>query len=100
MPKKRKPRLYALTPTTVRSHAKEFVDYDYVDKLSDDERAWLSQFSREYYQSVFPQEGAMHDKDERKKVYARDNAARRDMWNNNWRVPVDATEYMPDEDEE
>lgn len=57
-------------------------DYDYENKLSDSERAWLYKFNQEYYGHNFGNDPVHKVTPEIKtEAYERENAARRDVWN-------------------
>lgn len=73
---------YGLSPKHAGKKAREFVDYDYLDKLSPEEREWLDRFSREYYHNNFAAEPNAHPPTDKLKLYAADHARRRDIWNN------------------
>lgn len=61
-----------------RKAAQKFVDYDYLDKLTDDEKKWLQGFTNSHYAN-----GELHPpkSKRRKEDVARGNAARRDITN-------------------
>lgn len=75
--------------TPIARAARSKMDSDYLHKLSDEELAWLQKFNSEYYQAYFRKgEEALHvSPEERRKVYSNINAARRDMWNQFFRMP-------------
>ena len=85
-----------------RKHARDFLDYDYVDKLSEKDRAWLEKFSREFYQINFT--NTRKDKHarqaDRRRCYNDDNARRRDMWNNLLRAPFDLADILVEDEDE
>jgi hypothetical protein len=57
------------------------VDFDYLDKLSDEERRWLSDFSNSYYGGDFrSQHGSVWFPHERREAHVAKNAARRDVY--------------------
>ena len=72
----------------VRADAKPMVDYDYTDKLSPDEQAWLEKFTRSYYNSFETAKTSLFSDapEAQRSVWAADNARRRDIWNNSYRV--------------
>lgn len=58
-------------PRGVATH----VDQDYWDRLSEEEREWLSRFNDEFYGAYFT-EGAIHQSTEQRKQAGRDKGAR------------------------
>lgn len=82
-----------------RKAAKEFMDIDYWNKLSEEDKEYLTKFLDEYYLNYDHEDGVLpDDKESRKKQYRADNERRRDIWNNYIRIrkPVEA---LTDEDE-
>jgi hypothetical protein len=71
-----------LKKSTHRKHVKDFVDQDYIDQLSEDEKTWLSLFNNEYYKSFFPKgQIHLHNSLELKRaVYAAKNSRNRDLY--------------------
>lgn len=65
------------------------MDQDYIEKLDDKEKEWLSKFNVEYYGNTF-QKGSgprnLHVKDQHKLVYDQTNARNRDMYNQRYRM--------------
>lgn len=59
------------------------LDYDYLDKLSDDELAWLNKFTEEYVHASLdterPRKNLHRTKGLRKECYDRNNARNRDV---------------------
>ena len=71
----------ALNPRAYVKNRQWAVDYDYVDLLSDEEQAFLAQFSNEYYNGTVKKGdlNALHNTDElRKNCYNRNNISNRD----------------------
>ncbi len=69
----------ALTSLRRRRKSRDYVDYDYVAQLSDDERAFLNQFTDEYYNgNGYAFERPLLD---RKEMARRNYAARSDIFN-------------------
>lgn len=60
----------------------EHLDQDYIDKLSDKEKEWLSNFNEEYLSGNFNHKGKkLHrTKKERRDCYNRNNARNRDLY--------------------
>lgn len=95
----KKPRkLYGLCPESMRRRVRDFVDYDYVNSLSPEEKVWLDKFSREYYLASLDKDGKdIHTPDKYSKaLYNANNARNRDIWNNEWRASVD--DFISDKD--
>ena len=61
---------------------REFHDVDYVHKLNDEEKAWLSKFYNEDLGANFTDSGEEIYKDpkDKKKAYSRNNARNRDIY--------------------
>jgi len=90
-PKKKR---YGLSPWTTRRNAREFVDFNYLDKLSEEELDWLDKFSREYYQASFKNtdEDKHGTQEQRRDVYRNNNYRNNDIWNKGDRSPEDYTD--------
>lgn len=60
----------------------ELVDYDYLDKLSEEEKQWLHDFTQEYTHANFNHNGKRKHKTKKQKkdCYDRNNARNRCMW--------------------
>lgn len=60
----------------------EFIDHDYIDKLSPKEKEWLSNFNEEYLSGNFQHKGKkLHKtKEEKRACYTRNNARNRDVY--------------------
>lgn len=73
----------ALKPELNLKSRYELIDYDYVDKLSDDNKAWLNKFTEEYVNASLDSENLknnFHYTDDLKKdCYRRNNARNRDI---------------------
>lgn len=84
-------------PKAVRS----FLDYDYLDQLSDKDLAWLKQFSNKYYRAQFNvgETTPEWDKEERRKTYSRKNAACRDLYTKSVDLFGDSLEHILGTDE-
>ncbi len=96
----KRPR-YGLSRRHTRKHARDYVDQDYIEKLSEKEKDWLDKFNREYYQNKFSNTAAdLHDTKEEKRVcYGAENARFRDMFTKFYRVPGDTTTISNDEED-
>lgn len=76
----------------------EHIDHDYLDKLSDKEKEWLSNFNEEYLSGNFNHKGKkLHrTKKEKRECYSRNNARNRDWFTINrtkgW--VVDSQDHM------
>ncbi len=90
-----------------RSHrkpARGFVDFDYLDKLTEEEMRWLEKFSQEYYRAYFKNDGTdFHPPKtaERTECYGANNARNRDMWSKRIRLEFrDGVAEESDEEDE
>ena len=72
------PKHLIVLPRPVRS----YLDFDYLEKLSPTELAWLKDFSTKYYRAQFDvgEEKDGWNKEERRKTYARKNSVMRDIF--------------------
>ena len=80
----RKKVLWGLKPLTFNRAVQQYMDQDYMDKLDDKSKEWLSKFNVEYYGNTFKKgKGPLnhHVKADHKKVYDQTNARNRDMYN-------------------
>jgi hypothetical protein len=70
-----------LDPSVHPKPRQEYIDFDYIDKLNDDEKKFLSNFNEEYMSGSFQHKGnKLHrTKEERKDCYDRNNARNRDI---------------------
>lgn len=77
----KKPQTYGAYGRNHPASVRWMVDFDYLDKLTDEERAWLAEFSDCHYGADF-----RHDPDkewsteERRATYIRKNAANADLY--------------------
>ncbi len=60
---------------------REYLDQDYIEKLSPDEKQWLSNFNEEWLGANFDHEGELlhKTKEERREIYGRNNSRNRDL---------------------
>lgn len=72
----------ALTPKLNSRVKQEKIDFDYLDQLSPSELEWLNKFMEEEMNARFKNDGTDFNqtKEERKKVYDRNNQANRDQY--------------------
>lgn len=73
----------ALCKQTLRKNVREFIDFDYIDQLSEEEKVWLNQFIEEYYCGKVKKgdKDALHKSTEaRKDCYQRNNEINRDLY--------------------
>lgn len=64
-----------------RVNIQQWLDFDYLDKLTDKEKAWLSQFCSEYYSADFrtKDRSPLHkSKKKKREIYNSNNARNRD----------------------
>lgn len=74
---------WGLEVNSFPKHKRWAVDQDYTDKLSEEEKQWLSQFNEEFYKNKVKKNDpkALHNTDKlRKDCYSRENAANRDLY--------------------
>lgn len=68
--------------TNYRRNIKDFLDFDYVNKLSEEELDYLEKFAKEYYGAKFDRTNNLHDTPEARRLcYSGHNQRQRDMWN-------------------
>lgn len=75
----------ALDPTVnLKTRYELIADYDYLDKLSDEEKAWLNKFTKEYVNADLDTKkkgkNLHRTKELRKDCYDRNNARNRCVW--------------------
>jgi len=73
----------ALCKYTLRKNVREYIDFDYIQKLSEDEKKWLHTFVEEYYCGKVSKNNAnaLHtSKELRKECYDRNNRINRDLY--------------------
>jgi hypothetical protein len=84
--KRRGDKYPGLNPEMHPKNRAEYIDFEYVKKLSDEEKAWLSKFSDEYYGATFAKVGDWNGrrkdfhrlKKDRKACEHRNNSRNRD----------------------
>lgn len=86
---KKKSRLY-ISQWLARKKIQGHVDFDYLNKLSEEELDWLNDFCREYYSAHFKKNGEnLHKTDEEKReLYGANNSRDRDMFTKFDRVDI------------
>lgn len=91
MAKRKDAPRYGLMQSRARYRAREFLDFDYLKSLSEDDLDWLNRFATEYYRADFTKPGkALHrTKAAQRDCYGQDNARRRDLWNQRNRIAFD-----------
>ena len=90
--KKKKKKLWGLEVNTFPRYSKGYMDYDYVEQLSDEEKEWLATFNDEYYGNTFRKSGKkLHeeDQDTKRAIYRQTNERNRDMYHQRYRMYVD-----------
>lgn len=62
----------------------EYLDFDYLDQLNDEEKAWLNKFVEEELNTQFKNDGTDFNKtkEQRKKIYDRNNKQNSDLYGN------------------
>lgn len=63
------------------------MDQDYIGKLGDKDKEWLSQFNNEYYGNTLNKDWRknLHLKDNKKAIFDQTNARNRDMYNKRYK---------------
>lgn len=94
----------ALRGKHLRRGVREYADWDqkYLDSLSDEELAWLAEFSREYYLASFdksPGRSKNRGERRRKEIYRNNYMRNNDVFSQCERVWGDADSIVDDEDE-
>lgn len=79
MTKKRRKKAAGCFPQCHYQYSREFVDYDYVDKLSDEEAEFLANFSDNYYSGRFRKDDDVNPIKNRKEGYNRARKQRFDI---------------------
>lgn len=79
MSKKRRKKAAGCFPQCHYQHAREYVDFDYIDKLSDGEAAWLAAFADNYYSGRFRKDDDENPLKDRKDGYNRGRRQRDDL---------------------
>jgi len=72
----------ALDPLYNPKNRRETIDYDYLNKLSEEELDWLNKFTEEYNGASFKNdERDIHqDKEQKREIYGRNNARNRCLY--------------------
>ena len=61
---------------------KSFMDQDYWDKLSTEDKQWLNQFNKEYYEAIYSEdERVLHGEQYDEELKEARSARRKDLWN-------------------
>lgn len=70
-----------LTKKANRWNIQHYMDFDYLDKLSDKEKEFLSQFATEHYSADFRGDATLiKGKKKRREIYNNNNARNRDLY--------------------
>lgn len=68
-----------LDPKVNRVNLRDLIDFDYISKLSDKDKEWLSKWSKEYYSADFRHEKPIHKaKKSRLEIYRNNNSRNQD----------------------
>lgn len=91
-----------MIPAANHKKVRDFIDFDYLDKLSPAELDWLNKFSTEFYSANFNNdESDLHQTViKRRQLYNSNNARNRDAYNQWSRETLDDTEQLNKDDEE
>ena len=85
-----------------RKYVREFVDIDYADKLSDEDKEWLANFLDNYYGGVWKsddEKNVMPSSDKRE-MWRNNHARRRDISNIMHKIEAEEITYYDDKDKE
>lgn len=74
-----KKRFKGLSPNAHYRHARDFVDIDYDDQLSDEDAEWMANFLDSYYCGRFKVDDDKNPVKDRKDCYRRAHRQRRDF---------------------
>lgn len=97
----KKPKYIGLNRGMTYRYARPFHDFDYIDSLDDEAKAFLDKFCKEYYQNTFKRDGNdLQDDDKRRECYRNTNARQRDMWNQFLRLKGDGSYCTDPQDED
>lgn len=78
-----------LIPQQTTKIRQEYLDYDYIDQLSEEEKAWLNKFTEEYLNAalvldddneIIPEENIHKDPKYKKLIYDANNSRNRDKY--------------------
>jgi hypothetical protein len=80
-PRRNSAKYPGLEKSLCRRVVREYMDQDYIDKLSPKEKEWLSSFNEEWLSANFNHKGKKLHKSKAKKreIYNRNNARNRDL---------------------
>src|SRR6185312_12725764 len=82
--------LNALRKKTLAPQMREFIDYDYDDKLSQKDQEFLDRFTDEYYLSS--SKPTLHNHEQTKENWAINRCARRDVTSRKQTIPDEGAE--------
>ena len=68
-----------LDPRVNRRNIREFLDFDYLDKLTEEEKAFLDDFSKGHYSADFRETKIFKDEAVRRKIYKTNNDRNADL---------------------
>ena len=87
---------YGLHKSTVKKAVREFIDYDYLDQLTDAEKDYLDIFSREFYNGNIATTAPIHPPIFKLRLYAANNSRNRDVFARLYRVAPYDLELIAD----
>lgn len=79
MAKKRRKKAAGCYPQCHYQYSREFVDFDYVDDLTDEEAEWLANFADNYYSGRFKKDDEKNPIKNKKEGYNRASKQRFDI---------------------
>jgi hypothetical protein len=77
--KKRRKKAAGCYPQCHYQYSREYVDFDYVDQLNDDEAEWLANFADNYYSGRFKKDDDKNPIKEKREGYNRASHQRFDV---------------------
>lgn len=80
--KKKTRKFVGLSKRNFKRHVRDFVDQDYLHKLSLEEKEWLSKFNDEYYNGNFDDAPFHETKELQRECWTRRNKAEADIISN------------------
>src|SRR4051812_11973163 len=71
--------LHALNPRTHPLSIRDYVDYDYVEELNEEEKLWLARFTDNFHAADFRDNTLGFDEEQRRQRYRAKNGSNKDV---------------------